>query len=162
MWIWFDVLETDIHVIHVQLQYTDDIKDMVLIRGQENKCFYLMWVPECFSQHLLNIPHDGHLLMSSQRVFYPLRCGGTLNNGSNRWVAIKKIQTWQERQDKSESKQSFSDQICILCTRSLQWWSLHHLAVIQCDATWRKEEKNAYKCIEFNIFQLAVKKPILF
>lgn len=34
---------------------------------------YLVWVPQGLSQHLLYVPHYGHLLMSFQRVLYPLR-----------------------------------------------------------------------------------------
>lgn len=39
-------------------------------------CFYLMWVTKRFPQHLLNVSHDGYLLMGSQGIFYPLggRC----------------------------------------------------------------------------------------
>lgn len=53
----------------------------ILLVSPLDHCFQqrsdLMWISECFSQHLFNIPHDGYFLMSPQRVFYPLRCGGT-------------------------------------------------------------------------------------
>lgn len=41
-------------------------------------CFYLMWVSKRFPQHLLNVSHDGYLLMGSQGIFYPLGGGSTL------------------------------------------------------------------------------------
>ena len=63
-------------------QHTDDRRVFDLYRGWRSKCFHLMWVSKCFSQHLLNISHDGHLLMCSQGVFYLLGCGGTLR----KWV----------------------------------------------------------------------------
>lgn len=49
-----------------------------------------MWVSQRFSQHLLNISHDGHLLMSSQRVLYPLGCRRTLHKGVSTLMFIKK------------------------------------------------------------------------
>lgn len=35
-------------------------------------CVYLMRVSKRFPQHLLNVSHDGYLLMGSQGIFYPL------------------------------------------------------------------------------------------
>lgn len=37
-----------------------------------------MRVSKRFPQHLLNVSHDGYLLMGSQGIFYPLGGGSTL------------------------------------------------------------------------------------
>lgn len=71
-----------------------------------------MWVSKCFSQHLLNISHDGHLLMCSQGVFYLLGCGGTLK----KWV--KKVSDDEEKCS-GKDVQAMS-QAYVPCTRSLQ------------------------------------------
>lgn len=140
MWIWFNVLET-VSVTFIRAlcnQYTDDKKGFVLYRRYKSKWFYLMRVSECFSQHLLNISHDGHLLMSTQGVLYPLGCGGTLN------IWVKKVSDHDETcsgKDNANVKITFgATQIRVLCTRSLQWSSLRRSTVIQCDATWRKKK----------------------
>lgn len=106
------------------------------IKGYKSKCFYLMWVSKCFSQHLLDISHDSHLLMSSQWVFYPLGCGGTLY----KWVT--RVSDGEEKCSSGTGVKVrvVSAQICVLCTRSLQWSSLRRSTVIQCDATWRKKQ----------------------
>lgn len=67
------IRQCDIHVQLCAVMYTASTLETALFFF-----FYLMWISECFSQHLFNIPHDGYFLMSPQRVFYPLRCGGTL------------------------------------------------------------------------------------
>lgn len=91
-----------------------------------------MWVAESFSQHLLNISHDGHLLMSSQRILDPLRCGGALSRDSDSFQSLSTSMIRRSRQ---------KNQKLLLCTRSWRWSSLHHLAGIQCDATWGKKRQ---------------------
>lgn len=47
----------------------------------------------------------------------------------------------------------------VLCTRSLQWWSLRHSTVTQCDATWRdkvditliKQQIQMARCVDTSI-----------
>lgn len=62
-----------------------------------------MWISQCFSQHLLNISHDGHLLMSSQRVLYPFRRGGTLEGVKK--VIVNQIETCQLETDNKTDNQ---------------------------------------------------------
>lgn len=55
----------------------------------------------------------------------------------------KKVSDHEETcsgKDNTNVKTLAMTQICVLCTRSLLWLSLHHSTVIQCDATWRKKK----------------------